>query len=77
MQYVLATTTPEEMSEGEDVITSGYDRIYPLGIRVGRILLIASDASLHKHIIVEPYFDFRFLDQIAVIMKNPKEFFKD
>jgi rod shape-determining protein MreC len=77
MQYVLATTTPEEISEGEDVITSGYDRIYPLGIRVGRILLIASDASLHKHIIVEPYFDFRFLDQIAVIMKDPKELFKD
>jgi len=77
MQYVLATTRPEEISEGEDVITSGYDRIYPLGIRVGRILLIASDASLHKHIIVEPYFDFRFLDQIAVIMKDPKELFKD
>ncbi len=77
MQYVIATTTPEEISEGEDVITSGYDRIYPLGIRVGRILLIASDASLHKHIIVEPYFDFRFLDQIAVIMKNPKELFKN
>jgi len=73
MQYVLATTRPEEISEGEDVITSGYDRIYPLGIRVGRILLIASNASLHKHIIVEPYFDFRFLDQIAVIMKDPKE----
>ena len=77
MQYVLATTRPEEISEGEDVITSGYDRIYPLGIRVGRILLIASNASLHKHIIVEPYFDFRFLDQIAVIMKDPKELFKD
>ncbi len=77
MQYVLATTTLEEISEGEDVFTSGYDRIYPLGLRVGRILLIASDASLHKHIIVEPYFDFRFLDQIAVIMKDPKELFKD
>lgn len=77
MKYVLATTRSEEISEGEDVITSGYDRMYPDGIRAGRILLIASDASLHKHIIVEPYFDFRYLDQIAVIMKDPQEFFKD
>ena len=77
MRYVLATTTPEEISEGEDVITSGYDRIYPSGIRVGRIVSITTDTSLHKHIIVIPYFDFRYLDQIAVIMKDPQEFFKD
>ena len=77
MHYVLATTTPEEISEGEDVITSGYDRIYPSGIRVGRIVSITTDTSLHKHIVVIPYFDFRYLDQIAVIMKDPQEFFKD
>lgn len=77
IRYVLATTTPEEISEGEDVITSGYDRIYPSGIRVGRIVSITTDTSLHKHIVVIPYFDFRYLDQIAVIMKDPQEFFKD
>ena len=77
MHYVLATTSPEEISEGEDVITSGYDRIYPSGIRVGRIVSITTDTSLHKHIVVIPYFDFRYMDQIAVIMKDPQEFFKD
>jgi rod shape-determining protein MreC len=77
MQYVLATTSREEISEGEDVITSGYDRIFPSGIRVGRIVSITTDTSLHKHIVVIPYFDFRYLDQIAVIMKDPQEFFKD
>ena len=77
MHYVLATTSAEEISEGEDVITSGYDRIYPSGIRVGRIVSITTDTSLHKHIVVIPYFDFRYLDQIAVIMKDPQEFFKD
>jgi rod shape-determining protein MreC len=77
MQYVLATTTPDEISEGEDLITSGYDRIYPSGITVGRIVSISTDTSLHKHIIVDPYFDFRYLDQIAVIMKDPKDFFEN
>jgi rod shape-determining protein MreC len=77
MQYVLATTTPDEISEGEDLITSGYDRIYPSGLTVGRIVSITTDTSLHKHIIVDPYFDFRYLDQIAVIMKDPKDFFEN
>ena len=77
MEYVLATTTTDEISEGEDLITSGYDRIYPSGITVGRIVFITTDASLHKHIIVDPYFDFRYLDQIAVIMKDPKDFFEN
>jgi rod shape-determining protein MreC len=77
MEYVLATTTPDEISEGEDLITSGYDRIYPSGITVGRIVSITTDTSLHKHIVVDPYFDFRYLDQIAVIMKDPKDFFEN
>lgn len=77
MEYVLATTTTDEISEGEDLITSGYDRIYPPGLTVGRIVSITTDASLHKHIIVDPYFDFRYLDQIAVIMKDPKDFFEN
>ncbi len=77
MQYVLATTTSDEISEGEDLITTGYDRIYPSGITVGRIVSITTDNSLHKHIIVDPYFDFRYLDQIAVIMKDPKDFFEN
>ena len=77
MQYVLATTTSDEISEGEDLTTTGYDRIYPSGITVGRIVSITTDNSLHKHIIVDPYFDFRYLDQIAVIMKDPKDFFEN
>jgi rod shape-determining protein MreC len=77
MKYVLATTTSDEISEGEDLITTGYDRIYPSGITVGRIVSITTDNSIHKHIIVDPYFDFRYLDQIAVIMKDPKDFFEN
>ena len=77
LKYVLATTRPDEISEGEDIITSGYDRIYPPGIKAGKIVSISSDTSLHKHIVIDPYFDFRYLDQVAVIMKNPAEVFKD
>jgi len=75
LKYVLGTT--KDISEGEEVITSGFDRIYPPGIRVGKIISYERTDSLHLQIKVEPYFDFRYLDQVAVIMKDPKEFFEN
>ena len=75
LKYVLGTT--KDISEGEEVITSGFDRIYPRGIRVGNIISYEKTDSLHLKIKVEPYFDFRYLDQVAVIMKDPKEFFEN
>lgn len=75
LKYVLGTT--KDISEGEEVITSGFDRIYPRGIRVGKIISYERTDSLHLQIKVEPYFDFRYLDQVAVIMKDPKEFFEN
>lgn len=71
--YVLVTELG--ISEGEEVITSGYDGIYPSGIKIGKIVTIKETTSLHKEIKVEPYFNFRYLDQLAVIKKNPKEIF--
>jgi len=75
LEYILATT--KGIFEGEEVITSGFDRMYPSGIKVGKIISINKTKSLHWQIKVEPYFDFRYLDQVAVIMKDPKEFFEN
>ncbi|MGB2763910.1 MAG: rod shape-determining protein MreC [Candidatus Aminicenantaceae bacterium] len=75
LEYILATT--KGISEGEEVITNGFDRMYPSGIKVGKIVSINKTKSLHWQIKVEPYFDFRYLDQVAVIMKDPKEFFEN
>lgn len=74
LEYILATT--KGISEGEEIITSGFDRMYPSGIKVGKIVSINKTKSLHWEIKVEPYFDFHYLDQVAVIMKDPKEFFE-
>ncbi len=78
LKYVLATTKIEDIPEGEEIISSGYDRIYPSGLKLGKIVSVKQEeTSLHWRIVVEPYLDFRYLDQVAVIMKDPKEFFKD
>jgi len=71
--YVLATN--QDLLEGEEVITSGKDGIFPSGIRVGKIVSIVKDGSLFKKIKVEPYFDVRHLNRVAVIIREPTEIF--
>ena len=73
LEYILRTD--EDVQEGERVITSGYDRIYPPGIAVGHIVSITQTTELFKEIKVEPLLDFRNLSQIAVIKIAFKEFF--
>lgn len=71
MKYVLKTN--RDVLEGEEVMTSGYDGIYPSGIPVGKIITITEDIALFKKIVVEPYFDFSELDQLAVLTADPRE----
>ncbi len=72
LKFILATL---EISEGEEVLTSGKDGIFPSGISIGRIAAVLTDTSLFKTIIVEPYFDIHRLDWVAVIKKDPVEIF--
>ncbi len=73
LEYIHVTT--EDIYEGEDIITSGKDGLFPSGIRVGKIVAIKTSTSLFKQVIVEPYFDIGDLDQVAVIMRDPMEVF--
>ena len=73
LEYIHVTT--EGIYEGEDIITSGKDGLFPSGIKVGKIVSITTSTSLFKQVKVEPYFDIRDLDQVAVIMRDPMEIF--
>ncbi len=73
LEYIHVTT--EDIYEGEDVITSGKDGLFPSGIKVGKIVSITTSSSLFKQVKVEPYFDIRHLDHVAIIMRNPMEVF--
>ncbi len=73
LEYIHVTT--EDIYEGEDIITSGKDGLFPSGIKVGKIIAITTRPSLFKQVIVEPYFNIQDLDQVAVIMRDPMEIF--
>lgn len=71
LRYVLATAGGG--SEGEEVRTTGFDRIYPPGLRVGRISRLEKDEAspIFRRIFVEPYFGFDTLDVVAVLTGPP------
>jgi rod shape-determining protein MreC len=71
LRYVLASVAGGQ--EGEELLTTGYDKIYPAGLRVGRIRSNTPDDSspLFRRIVVEPYFRFNTLDVVAVLAKSP------
>ncbi|MDI6699394.1 MAG: rod shape-determining protein MreC [Candidatus Saccharicenans sp.] len=65
VKYVMSSS-PAGL-EGDEVITSGFDRVFPPGLRVGKILQISSQEGIFKKIIVKPYFDIRELELVAVL----------
>jgi rod shape-determining protein MreC len=73
LRYVMNTTPGGQ--EGEELITTGFDRLFPPGIRAGRIISVLTDASLFKTIRVAPFFRFNDLDQVAVITERFEELF--
>ncbi len=74
LEHVVSTD--EDVSVGENLYTTGYDSIFLPGINVGRILSITPTADLFKSVAVKPYFEFRNLDQLAVIRMPAKDIFK-
>jgi rod shape-determining protein MreC len=71
LKYVLASD--ESLAEGEELITTGYDKIYPPGVKAGRVVSIVADSSLFQKIEVRPYLNFRDLSRVAVLTRLPGE----
>ncbi|HNT01844.1 MAG TPA: rod shape-determining protein MreC, partial [Candidatus Saccharicenans sp.] len=73
IKYVIASSPGGEV--GDEILTSGYDQIFPSGLKVGRIISASAEAGLFKKIVVDPYFDFRQLDLVAVL-KDSHDFLR-
>jgi rod shape-determining protein MreC len=71
LKYVLASDAG--LTEGEDLITTGFDKVFPPGLRAGRVVSIVVDSSLFRKIEVRPYLNFRDLSRVAVLTRLPGE----
>jgi rod shape-determining protein MreC len=71
LRYVLASAEGGEI--GEEVRTTGYDKIYPAGIRAGIIVSLNPDTAspIFRSIVVRPLFRFDTIDVVGVLTKGP------
>jgi len=60
-------TTDEDPRQGDTLITTGFDHIYPPGIKVGIVTSVYNRPELFKDVYVQPFFRLYRLDRLAVI----------
>jgi len=65
LKYIL--TTAQGGKENEELVTTGFDKIYPPGLRVGRIVSVKPTSTVFKSIVVRPNFSYATLDAVAVL----------
>jgi rod shape-determining protein MreC len=65
VKYILGTV--QSGKQGDGLVTTGFDKIYPAGLPVARILSIKSNSTVFKDIVARPYFNFGTLDVVAVL----------
>lgn len=59
-----------DVKVGDLVVTSGLDRIYPKGLVVGRVRVVAPDSGLFQDIRVEPSARFERLEEVLVVRRT-------
>jgi rod shape-determining protein MreC len=60
-----------DVAEGDLVMTSGIDGIYPKGFVIGRVVRVEKVGTAYRDIIVEPAVDFDRLEEVLVVLTAP------
>lgn len=63
-----------DVAVGDVVVTSGFDRIYPKGLVVGRVSYVGEGAALLKEIRVEPSARFDRLEEVLVVLRPERAY---
>ena len=64
------------MQIGDTVVTSGFDGVYPKGLRLGWVSdVVKPEAEIFQEITVTPYVDFEKLEEVLVVVVSPRHEF--
>lgn len=73
LTYVL---NKHDIREGDTVISSGLDGVYPKGLRIGRVSgVVRRNAGIFQDVVVTPYVDFEKLEEVLIVLNPPKYVF--
>jgi len=70
MKYVAALA---DVQEGDRILTSGLDGIYPKGLVVGHVRSVGPPAGLFREVIVTPSVAFDRLEAVLIVQPTPQE----
>jgi len=62
-----------KLENGEQVITSGQDRLYPKGLLIGRVKNLSDTGAIPAAVDVEPAAQLQKLETVAVLLIPPEE----
>ena len=65
LEYV---STLADVRVGDAIVTSGIDRVYPKGFRIGRVVSCEPGPGLYQRIDVAPAVDFSALEEVLVVL---------
>ncbi|MDM8553071.1 rod shape-determining protein MreC [Desulfobacterales bacterium HSG2] len=61
------------ITEGDIVVSSGLDGVFPKGLRVGNVSGVTrSNAGIFQEVIVTPFADFEKLEEVLVVLDTPE-----
>lgn len=67
-QYVLKKY---EIQQGDTVISSGLDGVFPKGLRIGKVQSITQKkSSIFQEVVVVPFVDFENLEELMIVLPN-------
>jgi rod shape-determining protein MreC len=67
-QFVLRNN---EIQEGDTVISSGLDGVFPKGLRVGQVQSITQkNSSIFQEVLVIPFVDFEKLEEVMIVLPH-------
>jgi rod shape-determining protein MreC len=67
-------SSSENVQEGESIVTTGLDRIYPKGLLVGTVERIEEDPNAPWHrIIIKPAAPIDRVEHVLVLLVEPKD----
>ncbi|RJP94061.1 MAG: rod shape-determining protein MreC [Desulfobacteraceae bacterium] len=66
-----------DVAIGDTVVTSGFDGIYPKGLRIGYVSkVVRRNSGLFQDIEMTPYVDFKKLEEVMIILNPPTHDFE-
>ena len=71
MELIYISNT-EQVNCGDSILSSGLDGIYPKGLPIGKVVESRKDNTIFRSIRVEPVVDLLKLEEVLVLLDNPK-----